>query len=228
MLANACGVTTPDVATLVGPSDQLTREIVGPQDLIHQLLAAQIDRVTVFSDGQFAIGIPPTRRILPGSFNPLHAGHLGLAQAAAELLGGPVSFEMSVLNVDKPPLDAAEVRRRMSQFAWRATVELTRAATFREKARLLPGSTFVVGADTAERIVDSSYYGGTESEMLGAIAEIAGHGCRFLVASRADGSGRFRTLADIAVPEQSATIFTEIPQSRFRLDISSSGLRDGD
>ena len=74
--------------------------------------------------------------------------------------------------------------------------------------------------------MDLRYYGGTESKMLGAVEEIASRGCRFLVAGRTDATGRFRTLADIAIPQQFAQIFAEIPPSRFRMDISSSELRD--
>jgi len=48
----------------------------------------------------------------------------------------------------------------------------------------MPNSVFIVGADTAKRILDKKYYGGT-GEMLVALAEIKGHGCQFAV--------RFRT-----------------------------------
>src|SRR5439155_650556 len=129
------------------------------------------------------------------SFNPLHAGHVELARIAEERLSGPVAFELAVLNADKPPLRAAEVRHRLAQFAWRQTVELTRAATFREKAHLLPGVTFVVGADTAERIVQPRYYGDRTADMLAALDEIARHGCRFLVAGRTDDQGRIVALS---------------------------------
>jgi nicotinic acid mononucleotide adenylyltransferase/nicotinamide mononucleotide (NMN) deamidase PncC len=224
-LARACGVTAPDVAALLGPHDRLMRQSLPALGLISQLVDGWTDRVTLLPDGQLATGLSSARCVLPGSFNPLHPGHLGLAQAAAELLGSEVSFEFSVINVDKPPLAAADVRRRVAQFAWRASVQLTRAATFREKARVLPGVTFVVGADTAQRIVQPKYYGGSETDMWAALQQIASHGCRFLVAGRADAGGQFRTLVDIAMPEQFAHLFTPIPESRFRLDISSTGLR---
>src|SRR5439155_55171 len=81
---------------------------------------------------------------------------------AEEIAGGPVAFELSVVNVDKPPLGAADVRHRFAQFRGRARVELTRAPTFLQKSRLLPGATFVVGADTAERLVAGRYYDNDE------------------------------------------------------------------
>ena len=130
-----------------------------------------------------------------------------------------------MINVDKPPLAADEVRSRLGQFAWRARIELTRAPTFLEKSRLFPGATFVVGADTAERLVATRYYSGDEERKAAALQEIADRAGCFLVAVRADSTGRVRSLADIAVPARFAHLFTPIPESRFRLDSSSSDVR---
>jgi hypothetical protein len=70
-----------------------------------------------------------------------------------------------------------------------------------DKARIFPGCWFVVGADTAERIVDPRFYGGDRDSMLLALDAIRRKGCRFLVAPRlADpkaGAGPLRTLDDI-------------------------------
>ena len=61
--------------------------------------------------------------------------------------------------------------------------------------------------------------------MHDALEEIANSGSSFLVAVRIDPVGRVRALNDIPVPRRYADIFTEIPEHRFRLDISSSELR---
>ena len=119
------------------------------------------------------------------------------------------------------------MRRRIDQFAWRATLELTRAPTFLEKSRLFPGATFVIGADTAERLVAERYYGDSPTRMRAALDEMAGRGARFLVAVRRDPAGRLRSLADATIPAAFAGLFTEIPESRFRLDASSTELRAG-
>jgi hypothetical protein len=58
-----------------------------------------------------------------------------------------------------------------------------------------------------------------------ALGEIASSGSRFLVAVRIDAGGRVRALNDIPVPRRYADLFTEIPEHRFRLDLSSSELR---
>ena len=53
--------------------------------------------------------------ILPGSFDPLHAGHLALREAAEAALGGPVGFELTLKNADKPALRT--VRKISVRFA---------------------------------------------------------------------------------------------------------------
>jgi hypothetical protein len=155
----------------------------------------------------------------------MHEGHVLLARIAEEHRQQPLAFEISVTNVDKPPLAGETVRHRVAQFAWRSPVELTRAPTFLEKSRLFPGTTFVVGADTAERLFGPRYYGDDEVRMHMALEEIASSGGSFLVAVRIDAAGRVRTLNDIPVPRRYAHLFTEIPEHRFRLDASSSEIR---
>ncbi len=163
--------------------------------------------------------------LLPGSFNPLHEGHVSLARVAEELRLQPAAFEISVTNVDKPPLSGETVRQRLAQFASKWPVELTRAPTFVEKSRLFPKATFVIGADTAERLIAPKYYGDDEVRMHVALDEIANSGCSFLVAVRIDAAGRVRALNDIPVPWRHADLFTEIPEHRFRSDTSSSEIR---
>ena len=182
-------------------------------------------RVTALPDGQLLFSASSPRMLMPGSFNPVHAGHVALARIAEDLSQQQLAFEISVTNVDKPPLASSTIRQRLAQFAWQSPVELTRAPTFLEKSRLFPKTTFVIGADTAERLFQSKYYGHDEDRMLAAIEEIAGAGGSFLVAVRIDSEGRLRTLRDILVPGRYRDLFTEIPEHRFRLDTSSSAIR---
>ncbi len=162
--------------------------------------------------------------IFCGAFNPLHAGHRRMAQIAQELLHEPVALEISIVNVDKPPLDYAELERRLGQFPPEQTIYLSRAATFEEKSRLFPGTTFVVGADTLRRIAAPQYYGGNPMTCQDAVDRIAGRGCRFLVFGRQMGVG-FVRLADLDLPDSLLSLCREVPPDVFREDVSSTAIR---
>ena len=130
-------------------------------------------------------------------------------------------------NVDKPTLTTKETEGRVSQFRGRGAVVLTRADTYHKKAALFLGCTFVIGWDTAVRLVEPRYYGGDQAAMTAALLDIWAAGCRFLVAGR-QIEGKYRTLADAGGPQAFEGLFQSIPESVFRLDISSTALRDLD
>jgi hypothetical protein len=224
-LARACGIVAPPPQSLLDADEHYAETVAAAVGTVDQLLSGELDRVTVQPDGQMMLSAPQPFVVFPGSFNPMHEGHVLLARVAEEIRQQPLAFEISVTNVDKPPLAGETVRRRLAQFAWKRPVELTRAPTFVEKSRLFPGTTFVVGADTAERLFGPKYYGGDETRMHMALEEIASSGGGFLVAVRLDAAGRLRALSDIPVPRRYTDLFTEIPAHRFRVDASSSEIR---
>ena len=222
-LARTCGVE-PELALGLTEADVLEVRQEAHPDQLTRLLSGEVGTVTVDTDGRMSADEAVTEPLLPGSFNPLHHGHEGLAGAASEVLGSQVVYELSVTNVDKPPLTLEEVKHRLDQFRGKATVVLTRAETYQKKSVLFPGCTFVIGWDTAIRLVAPRYYNDDEACMLTALAEIWAAGCRFLVAGREEG-GKFNTLSTIPIPQGFSQIFKSIPESAFRVDISSSALR---
>lgn len=159
--------------------------------------------------------------LVSGSFHPLHEGHLRLARAAEAHLGRAVWFEMPIRNAEKATLDGGEARRRAAQFFGVRPLLLTHEPLFADKAERLGHTVFVVGADTARRVVEPRFYGGEEG-MSAALDRIRSAGCRFLVAGRAS-DGVFRTVGDLRVPAGFEDLFEPLPD--FRNDLSSTQLR---
>jgi len=186
------------------------------------LIAMQ--RAVCISRGGSAIAGPTPLALLPGSFNPLHRGHTELAAIAAIRLGLPVHFELSIANADKPELPREEVERRVTQFANVGDVWITRAPTFEAKADLFPGAAFVLGWDTAVRVIDPKYYGG-EVGRDAAMRKLMERGCRFVVGGRVDREHRFRVWDGGDLPEEFAGLFVALTEADFRADVSSTQLR---
>jgi hypothetical protein len=213
------------VAVPLLPGEKIHRETEPASDPLADLLAGRVSVLCREIDGRLHADGPRPGLLLSGSFNPLHEGHCRLAAVASQLVDRPAAFEMTAINADKPPLAGEEVRRRAEQFGWRAPLWLTRAPTFTEKARLFPGAAFVVGADTAERIVQPRFYQDSEERMAEALRTFRELGCRFLVAGRVDAAGVFRSLDDILIPPAWRDLFAAIPGNLFRADVSSTQLR---
>ncbi len=217
LVATACGVTEQLELHLTASETIERHEKQAPPEW-QDLLTQRRDLVVVGS----VVESPAV--VFPGAYNPRHSGHRAMAQLAAELCGGPVVHEISIENVDKPPLDFLEIEARLAHFDTDETVCLTRADTFVAKAALFPGTTFVVGADTLRRIAEPKYYRSLQLTAEAAIDCLASAGCRFLVFGRLD-DGQFCTLDDLALPPALASLCREVPESRFRDDISSTELR---
>lgn len=177
-----------------------------------------------------ALGVPEplgsgVRRVLfPGAFNPLHDGHRRMVQVAADRLGQPVEFEITVRNVDKPALDYVSLEARLRQFDPVTPVWITGTPRFVEKAEYFAPVTFVVGADTIARIGNVAYYNDSPDLRDEALAELARCQAKFLVFGRVS-EGKFQGLGDLEIPMQLRALCETVPESEFRNDVSSTELR---
>lgn len=199
---------------------------------IDRLYAKEIGAVVIAPDGEVTESLPDHPLVLAGSFNPLHDGHRAMLSAAVKIDERPVFYEISIENVDKPTLPRPELERRAAQIsAENASLIVTSAPRFTEKSSLLPGATFVIGFDTYIRLMDKRYYpdhvAGTHSSVENSLDLIHENGCRFVVAGRVDDHNQFRGLHDIEfeVPMRFRSMFTELTESQFRSDLSSSEIR---
>ena len=220
-VARACGV---EAHPLPLAEDELVEETFAPAEALRGLEAGEVGLLAVTPEGELEPRESlPNAALLSGSFNPLHEGHLELAEVAGAMLGRPVMFELPLVNADKAPIGPAEASRRAAQFLGVATLVLTRAPLFSQKAELFPGGVFVVGADTAARLVRPDFYGG-ETHMRRSLSQLREAGSRFLVAGR-HYDGLFTTLRDLELSAAPAGLFEEISPESFRRDVSSTEKR---
>ena len=185
------------------------------KDALDQLIAGEIPYILVGQDA-----LPEHPVLLSGSFNPLHQGHVELLFAAEKVTHRAGLLELSVTNVDKPPLDIIRVERRLLQLRGRFNTVLTRAPTFIQKAELFPGAWFAMGYDTAIRLLSPAYHNDVPA-MLSCFQSLE---TRFVVAGRLH-QGAFQSLEGLAIPHGFEELFIPIPETIFREDISSMEIR---
>ena len=137
--------------------------------------------------------------IFPGSFNPLHDGHLKMREMAEKRTGMRATFEICAKNADKPPLTFYEIKRTLDQFDENDSWVMTSAGRFSEKAEMFPNSVFIIGADTFMRVFDEKFYL-NKKDMLNHIERFNDHNIHFLVFGRMV-QDKFISLRDIVIPE---------------------------
>jgi nicotinic acid mononucleotide adenylyltransferase/nicotinamide mononucleotide (NMN) deamidase PncC len=143
--------------------------------------------------------------IMSGSFNPCHKNHIEMAMIASEKYGIPVDFEISLANVDKPPIDFISLKERLDsvracmqdmKMGTAGNIFLSNSPLFADKAILFPDSVFLIGTDTLNRLFNVNYYREGE-DMQSLINHFRKYNTRFLVFERKDA----KICSDIDIPD---------------------------
>jgi len=142
-------------------------------------------------------------------------------------LQGKVALEISIQNVDKPPLDYIDLAHRLAQIRRtnpKQAIWWTQTPLFIDKAELFQGTTFVVGADTIKRFADLRFYHENVHNLHDMLRTIAFCNCRFLVFARKSKTG-LESLETLEIPDMLRSLCDDVPPSVFTMEISSSDLR---
>lgn len=172
---------------------------------------------------KYCMGQSSGELLLPGSFNPMHAGHTEMLAIAETTTGLTGAFEIAVKNADKPSLDFLTMEERVSGIE-DYPVWLTNTPTFEQKALLFPGATFALGVDTLARIGELRFYQNHVDLLEQALATFARYNSRFLVFGRLS-EDKFISLDDLTLPDALRDRCTGVPEGTYRNDASSTALR---
>lgn len=120
------------------------------------------------------LNLPERSLVFPGSFNPLHEGHIGLVNAVVKKSNSSrlVIFEIAIINADKPKISLETVYERLNQFyiennslidyfyqhRIQYAISISTQPLFTAKSKLFPSCDFIIGADTLLRLFDLKYY----------------------------------------------------------------------
>jgi len=158
--------------------------------------------------------------LFPGSFNPPHAGHFGLAKEIERSFGKEVAFQISL---DPPPDHKSpptlcNVLERIHLLRGRACLVTKGDPLFIDKARKFPGVAFAIGSDALVRLLDPVW--GPPIEPM--LAEFERLNTKFYVAGRLSTDGVFLRPEDVSIPPKYRSMFITVPG---RWDVSSSHIR---
>jgi hypothetical protein len=162
--------------------------------------------------------LPGDAPIFPGAFNPPHPGHLAIASTDRGH-ARPAVFAICATPPHKEALTTGELLRRAKLLHGHDRLFTEGDPLYLDKARLLPGRTFLIGADALVRMLDPKW--GTRVGSM--LEELARLGTQFRVNGRlVEGAYLSPEEAIAKVPEAFRPLFVPVAG---RWDLSSSDVR---
>lgn len=164
--------------------------------------------------------------VYPGSFNPLHSGHIKVAKTAYEIFGRPVLFEISKTRCDKSELSDEDIFSITESFKecvleeWFYGCVVTNIPLFVDKLDVFRTQDFVIGVDTLNRMFQVNYHPDQRTyENMLTLLKVQGN--RFLVTPRLGYSANLDS-----IPQEVRHLFIVLSNLQFEPnDISSTKLR---
>ncbi len=219
--------------TLIGEtfdSDSISVvENVDTIDSVFPLLSDGIMNIIYLPNGKYLVNqILKKCAVIPGSFNPIHEGHIALGEEIAncqQISKEDVIFELSAANPDKGEISRKEIETRISAIVEKGfSAMLTKIPFFYSKNEYLRDGYFIVGADTYKRIVNVKYYDNSRDIMISKLTEFAKYQNNLIVAPRLNPeTDKVESLKDFEIPDILKGLAKEV---EFRKDISSTEIRN--
>lgn len=168
---------------------QVVSELVRKHDLLDLVIDRGASNIVQWANGKVTLNTELHGFVVvSGSFDPLHQGHLDLANLSADMhkiSDHKVIFEIALNNADKGAIDKQKVLKRMEQFKLRnLNVMVSNHMLFTQKNEYLHNGVFALGFDTYKRLFDVRYYDNSMEVLILKMGEFLRKNNRFVVFKR--------------------------------------------